>query len=102
MQEALLRNGLNDKHSFPVIGCWDGKPFGYFEIYWAKEDQIGRFVTGRESTHYDRGIHVLVGEQEFRGAHRVRVWLSSLVHYCWLADNRTQRVVCEPRVDNEK
>ena len=102
VQETLLRNGLNDRHSFPVIGCWDGKPFGYFEIYWAKEDQIGRFVTGRESTHYDRGIHVLVGEQEFRGAHRVRVWLSSLVHYCWLADNRTQRVVCEPRVDNEK
>ena len=101
-QEKLLSTALNDRHSFPVIGCWDGKPFGYFEIYWVKEDALGRFVTGRESSHYDRGFHALVGEQEFRGAHRVRVWMSALVHYCWLADLRTQRVFVEPRVDNQK
>ena len=102
VQREFLTNGLNDKHSFPAIGCWDGKPFGYFEIYWVKEDKLGRFVTGRESSHYDRGIHALVGEQEFRGAHRVKIWLSALVHYCWLADLRTQRVLLEPRVDNRK
>ena len=102
VQEKFLTTALNDKHSFPVIGCWDGKPFGYFEIYWVKEDRLGRFVTGRESSHYDRGIHALVGEQEFRGPNRVPVWLSALVHYCWLADGRTQRVLLEPRVDNQK
>ncbi|KAL2868857.1 siderophore biosynthesis protein [Aspergillus lucknowensis] len=99
-QEEFLRQGLSKKHSFPVIGCWDGKPFGYFEIYWIKEDPLGLLIGN--PGNYDRGIHVLVGEQEFRGPHRVSAWLSSLVHYCWLADMRTQIVMLEPRVDNKK
>ncbi|KAF2130201.1 siderophore biosynthesis protein-like protein [Dothidotthia symphoricarpi CBS 119687] len=99
-QEEFLRNGLQSKNSFPVIGCWDGKPFGYFEIYWVKEDNIGKYLPNVGD--YDRGFHCLIGEQEFRGAHRVKLWLSALVHYCWLADHRTERVMLEPRVDNEK
>ncbi|KAF2798471.1 hypothetical protein K505DRAFT_333402 [Melanomma pulvis-pyrius CBS 109.77] len=99
-QEEFLKNGLRSKNSFPVIGCWDGKPFGYFEIYWVKEDNIGKYVSNVGD--YDRGIHCLVGEQEFRGGHRVKVWLSALVHYLWLADNRTETIILEPRVDNEK
>jgi RimJ/RimL family protein N-acetyltransferase len=100
-QENFLRQGLTSRHSFPVFGCWDGKPFGYFEIYWVKEDRLGRLLAGNVG-NYDRGLHVLVGEQEFRGAHRVAIWLSALVHYCWLADMRTETVLLEPRVDNEK
>jgi hypothetical protein len=99
-QEEFLKNGLKSKNSFPVIGCWDGKPFGYFEIYWVKEDNLGKHVP--IVSDWDRGFHCLVGEQEFRGAHRVKIWLSALVHYCWLADNRTERVMLEPRVDNAK
>ncbi|KAJ4295194.1 hypothetical protein N0V90_007204 [Kalmusia sp. IMI 367209] len=99
-QEAFLQNGLKSRHSFPVIGCWDGRPFGYFEIYWVKEDKLGRYLPNVGD--YDRGIHCLVGEQEFRGPHRVKVWLSALVHYCFLADLRTDTVVLEPRVDNER
>ena len=101
-QEAFLKSNLSSRHSFPVIGCWDGKPFGYFEIYWVKEDQVGRYMIGSDVGDWDRGFHALVGEEEFRGKERVRVWISALVHYCWLADQRTQRVVCEPRVDNER
>lgn len=99
-QEEFLKNGLKSKHSFPVIGCWDGKPFGYFEIYWVKEDTLGKYLG--DAGDYDRGFHCLIGEQEFRGAHRVKLWLSSLVHYCWISDNRTQTVMLEPRVDNQK
>lgn len=99
-QEAFLRANLRNKHSFPVIGCWDGKPFGYFEIYWVKEDRFGQLLGGADN--YDRGIHLLVGEQEYRGPHRVAIWLSALVHYCWLADFRTQTVMLEPRIDNAK
>ncbi|KAE8352946.1 siderophore biosynthesis protein [Aspergillus coremiiformis] len=99
-QEEFLRNNLQSRHSFPVIGCWDGKPFGYFEIYWVKEDRLGQLIGG--AGNYDRGIHLLVGEQEFRGAHRVQIWLSALVHYCWLSDPRTETVMLEPRVDNTK
>jgi N5-hydroxyornithine acetyltransferase len=101
-QKKFLENGLTSRHSFPVIGSFDGRPFGYFEIYWVKEDRVSRLVGDREIGDWDRGLHCLVGEQEFRGAHRVKVWLSALVHYCWLADLRTERVVMEPRVDNVK
>ncbi|KAL8684424.1 MAG: hypothetical protein Q9218_008303 [Villophora microphyllina] len=101
-QETFLRRNLNDKHSFPAIGCWDGKPFGYFELYWVKEDHLGRQLSSHDYGNWDRGFHALVGEQEFRGAHRVRVWMSALVHYCFLADPRTERVLVEPRVDNLK
>lgn len=99
-QEEFLRKNMSSRHSFPVIGCWDGKPFGYFEIYWVREDILGRHM--EYADNWDRGFHCLVGEAEFRGAHRVRVWLSSLVHYCFMADQRTQSVLLEPRVDNEK
>ncbi|KAK1149523.1 hypothetical protein N8T08_005072 [Aspergillus melleus] len=99
-QEEFLRHNLSSRNSFPVIGCWDGKPFGYFEIYWVKEDRLGPLIGG--AGNYDRGIHLLVGEQEFRGAHRVAIWLDALVHWCWLSDLRTETVMLEPRVDNVK
>ncbi|KAK5099803.1 hypothetical protein LTS08_005518 [Lithohypha guttulata] len=97
----FLTNALSSRHSFPVFGCFDGKPFGYFEIYWVKEDKFGRFLGG-EVGNWTRGLHCLVGEQDFRGRHRVKVWLSALVHYCWLADMRTDQIMLEPRTDNEK
>ncbi len=102
VQESFITKGLSDRHSFPVIGCWDGKPFGYFEIYWVKEDHLGRHLASTDVNDWDRGFHALIGEQEFRGPHRVKVWLSALVHYCWLADPRTEKVLVEPRVDNKK
>ncbi|KAH0004210.1 hypothetical protein KCU80_g22586, partial [Aureobasidium melanogenum] len=100
-QEEFLKAGLTNKHSIPVIGCFDGKPFGYFEIYWVKEDRLGSYL-GYQVSDYDRGLHLLVGEQRFRGSHRVKVWLSALIHYCFLADPRTETVMLEPRVDNAK
>lgn len=100
-QRNFLVDGLQSRHSFPVYGCWDGKPFGYFEIYWVKEDKLGRLLGG-DVGNYTRGLHVLIGEEEFRGPHRVKVWLSALVHYCFLADSRTETVMLEPRVDNTK
>ena len=100
-QIRFLEDALSSRHSFPCFGCWDGKPFGYFEIYWVKEDKLGRLLGG-DVGNYTRGIHALVGEEEYRGPPRVKVWLSSLVHYCWLADSRTEQVMAEPRVDSAK
>ena len=48
------------------------------------------------------GIHVLVGSNKLRGPQRVRAWLPSLVHHCFLDDARTQRVMAEPNEKNEK
>jgi hypothetical protein len=100
-QEAFLKAGLENRHSFPVIGCWDGKPFGYFEIYWVREDALGRYLDNGGDP-WDRGIDGLVGEEGFNDDHRVKVWLSSLVHYCFTNDSRTQNVMLESRVDNER
>ena len=94
-----LTRTLEDPHVHPLVGCFDGRPFGYFEAYWAKEDRIAPFY---EVDDYDRGIHMLVGEDSYRGPQRVSVWLPSLVHYLFLDDPRTRHVVAEPRADNAK
>jgi hypothetical protein len=101
IQEKFLQGNLTSKHSFPAIGLWDGKPFGYFEIYWVKEDILGKHL-GDGASDYDRGVHVLVGEEEFRGIHRVKAWITSFAHWAFIQDYRTNAVVLEPRVDNEK
>jgi RimJ/RimL family protein N-acetyltransferase len=88
-----------DPHTVTLIGCFDDQPFAYFEAYWAKEDRIAPFY---EAGDYDRGIHMLVGEENHRGPHNVASWLSALTHYLFLDDPRTQRVVAEPRADNAK
>ncbi|KAI0205590.1 acyl-CoA N-acyltransferase [Astrocystis sublimbata] len=95
--DEFLFNASRSRNSFPVIGSWDGVPFGYFEIYWVKEDPLG-YHMGSDAQDFDRGLHVLVGEEWARG--RVSMWLSSLVHWCWQADNRTMNIYLEPRVDN--
>lgn len=97
--QNFLTDAFQSRHSFPVIGMWDGVPFGYFEIYWVKEDILGRQL-GSESQDWDRGLHVLVGEEWARG--RVPTWLSGLVHWCLTADYRTMNICLEPRVDNER
>ncbi|KUJ15169.1 siderophore biosynthesis protein-like protein [Mollisia scopiformis] len=100
-QESFLKSNLSSNHSFPAIGLWDGKPFGYFEIYWVKEDILGKNL-GDRAGDYDRGVHVLVGENEFRGNKRVKAWITSLAHWAFVQDYRTNAVVLEPRVDNER
>lgn len=96
----FLPNALASRHSFPVIGMWDGVPFGYFEIYWVKEDALGRYIGGSDAGDWDRGFHVFIGEDWARG--RVQPWLTSLVHWAFCVDYRTMNMCVEPRVDNER
>ena len=94
-----LEKLASDPHTLTLIGCFDDQPFAYFEAYWAREDRIAPFY---DVDDYDRGIHMLVGEQAHRGPHKVASWLAALTHYLFLDDPRTQRVVAEPRADNAK
>ncbi|WP_315718981.1 MULTISPECIES: GNAT family N-acetyltransferase [unclassified Bradyrhizobium] len=84
---------LADPHMLPMIGCFGDRPFGYFELYWAKENRIAPFY---DAADYDRGWHVIVGEDEFRGRDFITAWLPSLMHYMFLDDERTMRIVGEP------
>ncbi len=88
-----------DAHSTPLIACLDDLPFGYFEVYWAKEDRLAPFY---DVADFDRGWHVLIGEAAYRGKDFVSAWLPSISHYLFLDDCRTQRLVIEPRSDNKK
>lgn len=98
-QRAYLERIAADPHVTALIGCFDGDPFGYFEAYWAKEDRIAPFC---DAGDYDRGWHVLVGEPRYRGKPWLTAWMPSISHYLFLDDCRTQRVVIEPRADNDK
>ncbi len=84
---------LSDPHMLPLIGCFDDEPFGYFELYWAKENRIAPFY---DADDYDRGWHVVVGEDAYRGRRYISAWLPSLMHYMFLDDCRTQQIVGEP------
>ncbi|UZJ51290.1 hypothetical protein CBS101457_000610 [Exobasidium rhododendri] len=85
--------------SIGLVGKWDGQPWGYMEIYWVKESNVGPYYDAQD---YDRGFHALVGEENFRGPHRVRSWMGSLIHMLFLLDPRTERVLLEPRASNYK
>ncbi len=89
----FIAGRLADPRTLPLIGTFGGVPFAYFELYWAKEDRIGPHY---EADGYDRGWHVAIGEEDFRGKAFVSAWLPSLMHYMFLADPRTRRIVGEP------
>ncbi|MGU3662600.1 GNAT family N-acetyltransferase [Methylobacterium sp. A49B] len=87
----------SDAGTLPLLGCLDGTPFGYFELYWARESRLGPLY---ESDPYDRGWHVAIGDAAVRGRSYLSAWLPSLMHYLFLDEPRTQRIVGEPRADH--
>lgn len=93
--EESVRNNKNQL----LIVCLDNQPFAYIEVYWTKEDRIAPYYAAGD---YDRGIHMLVGEESHRGAHKVNAWLPSVCHFIYLSDPRTEKIVSEPRADNDK
>jgi RimJ/RimL family protein N-acetyltransferase len=95
--ETYLAGLIADPHMIPLIGTIGGEPFGYFEIYWAKENRLAPFYDVQD---YDRGWHVLIGESRFRGKAYISAWLPSLMHALFLDDPRTERIVGEPKADH--
>jgi RimJ/RimL family protein N-acetyltransferase len=94
---AYLAERLADPHMHPMIGYFDDTPFGYFEFYWAKEDRIAPFY---DAGDFDRGLHLLIGDPQFQSAGKLKAWWSGVLHYMFIDEPRTQRLVGEPRVDH--
>lgn len=94
---AYLKERRDDPHMHPMIGYFDDHPFGYFEFYWAKEDRLGPFY---DAGDFDRGLHLLIGDAQFQSAGKLKAWWSGVLHYMFIDDPRTERLVGEPRVDH--
>lgn len=97
--EEYIAQKFADPHVIPAIGYFDERAFGYFEIYWAKEDRLGPHYAADD---FDRGFHMAVGDAEVRHRGWGRQWFLSMAHYLFLDDPRTQRLVGEPRVDQSR
>ncbi|KAL0960593.1 hypothetical protein HGRIS_005626 [Hohenbuehelia grisea] len=101
---AYLEKVLADPAVLPVMMSWDGELMGYIEIVWVKENHMATYIGGAEggeqARDWDRALHVLVGEDRFKGKAFSSAWLRSAVHYAFLAEPRTERVLGEPRADN--
>lgn len=88
-----------DNHQYAVIGEFNGVPFGYFEVYWTPEDRLGPYYDYHD---YDRGVHILVGNFNFRAGVYFDAWGCAILHYCFLDDKRTQNIMGEPRAENHR
>lgn len=97
--KKYLQDLHDDPHTQTLMGCFDDEPFAYFEMYWAREDRIAPFYDVHD---YDRGAHTLIGNRRFQTPLRLKTWLCCLLHYLFLDDVRTQRIVGEPRIDNDR
>ncbi|KAJ5110657.1 hypothetical protein N7532_001192 [Penicillium argentinense] len=100
VQLENLKKGMSSQSSFPALACWNSTAVGYFEIFWTLEDSLGRSVS--DVGDWDRGIRFFIGDNRFDDSKSLALFLSSVVHYCWLADQRTCAVFVEARADNER
>ncbi|TVO37412.1 GNAT family N-acetyltransferase [Vibrio algivorus] len=99
MHSQYLQKLEQDPHQFAVIGEFDGVAFGYFEVYWSAEDRLGPHY---ECQDYDRGIHILVGNLDYRGGTFFDAWGKSILHYCFLVEPQTNSIVGEPNAKNHR
>lgn len=82
----------------PVIFEVAGEPVGYFELYWAFDDRIAPYCDARK---YDRGIHLLFGEEKYLGTRYVPEGLVLAKEYMFESCDKTQTIWGEPRNDNK-
>ncbi len=89
----------NDPHMIPTFVELDGVAVGYYEMYWTLEDRLGPYYP---ADAFDRGFHFLIGETSALGFQNTDAIVKSALHFLFLDDPRTRRVMAEPRHDNKK
>lgn len=95
----FLLDALSSEHSLPAMGLWDGTPFVYFEVFWVKEDEIGKSLE-EEVDIWDRGLRV---ESMVESAwEELAAWITSFVHWSFTADLRTMNVFLEFGTDTDR
>lgn len=92
-----LEKSFQDPHQDSLIYSVDGRPVGYIESYWTKEDRLGPYY---DSGDFDQGFHLLIGERSYLGKQNVQFFLQSVCDYLFSGEVRTSRIMGEPRYDN--
>lgn len=65
-----------DPHSIPAMFSWDGDLMGYVEVTYIKEDHVAQhFPAETLAGDWDRGIHVLAGEEKYLGGGRCKFFV---------------------------
>lgn len=96
---SYIENIKRSSYQMPLVFEVENEPVGYFEAYWAYDDRIAPYCN---PDMYDRGIHLLIGEEKYL---RSSIVLESIYHvtkFLLEENEKTQKVWGEPRSDNSK
>ncbi|WP_236239385.1 GNAT family N-acetyltransferase [Streptomyces sp. CC228A] len=96
---AYLREQVASAHSTPWIGCVDGVPMSYWELYRADLDPLRHHYDARPR---DAGVHLLLGPSAYRGRGLGAALLRAVTDWQLRTDPYAQRVVAEPDVRNAR
>ncbi|MGW0733678.1 GNAT family N-acetyltransferase [Streptomyces sp. NPDC002851] len=95
--EAYLREQRASAHSTPYIGCIDGTPMSYWELYRADLDPLAAHYSSKAR---DAGVHLLLGPSDFRGRGLGARLLRAVSDWQLAVQPYAERVVAEPDVRN--
>ena len=94
---GYLGRAAGDHHREVLVGCVDGRPASYWELYWAAEDRLAGYYPAGS---LDQGVHLLIGPPELVGRGLGRALLGAVVAWQLRREPATRRVVAEPDVRN--
>lgn len=96
---GYLADQVAAPHTLPCLGCLDGTPMSYWELYRADLDPLAAHYPARP---HDAGVHLLLGPARMRGR-GLGARLLRVVSDWQLADDpAARRVVAEPDVRNTR
>lgn len=93
-----LATKLADDHLTPYVGCLDHVPMSYWECYRAAEDDVANHYDAEPA---DRGVHLLIGPEEYLGRGYARPLLRAVVAMQFRRFE-TDRVIAEPDARNDR
>ncbi len=94
---GYLERTAGDDRQDVLIGCVDGRPVSYWELYWAARDRLAAYYPAHP---LDQGVHLLVGPPELVGRGLGSALLGVVVSWQLRREPATPRVVAEPDVRN--
>jgi len=97
--QLYLEKILSETHNEIAIMEINNEPVGYGEFYWAAYDSISQYYDYQDG---DRGFHLLIGENLFLGIENTKSIFTAIMHYLYLANDQTQRLIVEPDKHNHQ